>query len=310
MSHRDRLQYLAAGLGAVLTLYGLTFVASWIAGEGVFGCNHTKQHSVEGTSKTYRGYDLRPRVNAGYEEPDCAQPKTKEYADLCEQRRMADAAAEASCYAGWQTVVALLGFIAVLGTVFFAWRAAEWAKKAAIATENSWKAIERPWISIHIDAISVRTAAEKTEVDFQCRVENVGNAPASNIYVATDAVLSDLRANELMAAFSPGHHTGKSKIGISLFPGEKAEGSELLITEVIKRTDADDQDRFVFFPIVIGLVEYRSPNHDSSHITTISVFLGVATDDPSMMMAFDWSARSYAQSEISARVRYTGNRIT
>jgi hypothetical protein len=194
MSFHNWGQLATAGLAAVLTLYALMLVASGIAGEGIFGCDNAKQYRADGSSKAISGFSLTPRTEADFREPNCASPQSKDYADLCQQRRAADSAAEASCYAGWQTAIAFFGLIGIAATVFFAWRAVRWAKEAAEASHrmvdearassesavlmaNVMVGIEVPVIQVRPVGIRIDGVAEPVPDDFGYAAFSVDTAP-------------------------------------------------------------------------------------------------------------------------------------
>lgn len=246
MSKRDWGHYIATGLSAVLTIYAGTFIASWVAGEGIFGCNKAKQYSAEGSSKVIDGFPITPlRVGAEYEEPNCTRPKNKDYADLCQQRRMADSAAESGCYAGWQTFFALLGLLGVGGTVYFAWKAVRYAKEAASSGRDAAKhardsaevardaliASQRAWIRrirvspgpLHID-----DGGATTTIAIEMR--NVGNAPALHVsmhawlFAVTNGEIPTGRAMACCDAL----RTAPFMTGFMLFPDESYPNSNLI----------------------------------------------------------------------------------
>ncbi len=73
---------------------------------------------------------------AGYQ-ASCDKPKNREDADLCEQRRMAQAAEDSVWWARFQTLLGIFGFGAVLVSLIFTGWAAIAASRAAKAAEVS-----------------------------------------------------------------------------------------------------------------------------------------------------------------------------
>lgn len=102
------------------------------------------QPSVSGSATQPQASDHRPAESEIYE-PDCRKPKGQPDADLCTQRRVADAAEKALQYALAQTVVGALGVAFVMVTLGFTARA---NKAAAIAAQAAMDAVgaERAWI--------------------------------------------------------------------------------------------------------------------------------------------------------------------
>lgn len=79
-------------------------------------------------------------------EPDCGKPKSQPDADLCVQRRVADAAESALHWTQFQTVGALAGLVLVLATLgVTAWT----GKAASVAAQAAVDAVgtERAWMS-------------------------------------------------------------------------------------------------------------------------------------------------------------------
>lgn len=102
------------------------------------------QPTVSGAAAQPQAADKRP-VKAEIYEPDCRQPKSQPDADLCTQRRVADAAENALQYALAQTLIGALGVAFVVVTLGFTARANKAAAIAAQAAVDSVGA-ERAWM--------------------------------------------------------------------------------------------------------------------------------------------------------------------
>jgi hypothetical protein len=80
-----------------------------------------------------------PQAQPEYYEASCRRPKTREDAELCEQRRSAQAAEDAVWWAAFQTKLGVAGFITVLLSLIFTGWAAIAASRAARAAADSVK---------------------------------------------------------------------------------------------------------------------------------------------------------------------------
>ncbi len=193
MSGSDWLRYLAAVVIPIFVMIGLSTLTTWVVKGSLFGCHDTQEYAANGTQQSAHGYSLRPSVNTAYEEPNCQYPKNEDQDDVCQQRRMADAAARSTCFIAWQTGIALAGLMAVLGTVFFAWRAANAALEMNRITVKAHSSQQRPWITIaeaqfrQIWQIQYanpeRAPREFTERSgfVGCTLINSGSQPAQNV---------------------------------------------------------------------------------------------------------------------------------
>ena len=80
---------------------------------------------------------MRKPVETDWKKVECAEPKGHDEADLCEQRRMSQAAEDAASWAAFQSKLGIAGFAAVLLSLIFTGWAAVAAGRAAKAAESA-----------------------------------------------------------------------------------------------------------------------------------------------------------------------------
>lgn len=124
---------------------------------------------------------------------NCESPKDHDEADLCEQKRQAQAAEDTVAWAAFQTKWTIAGIIAALASLFLsAWAAiaaSRAAQSAAAGVELSKKyfiADRRPWIEVvnlemHSD-LAVH-ADGRFDAAFTILVGNRGNSPAERLHL-------------------------------------------------------------------------------------------------------------------------------
>ena len=136
-------------LGVVAVGISAIVVAEHLAGRDPLRC-HERNYAAQPRTNG-------PKISSGtvetpYEAPNCAEPKDDKQDDLCQQRRMAQAADEAACIARWQFWISLFGLGGLLGTVVYAAKSARAASQAARETARSVDVqtrIEGPLLHIH-----------------------------------------------------------------------------------------------------------------------------------------------------------------
>ena len=123
--------------------------------------------------------------------------------DLCAQWKAADAAQSAS-YAAW--IIGILAALIGAFTLAAAWKAAQWAKKAAVETEKGANAAistvhatleanriahagQRAWVSLKIELGTVaRLDPDGLEFDFDIIASNTGQSAAQNFELISDVL--------------------------------------------------------------------------------------------------------------------------
>jgi len=236
MSGSDWLRYTAAVAAALaLIVFGWT-IATLVAGGDPYGCRDTNNKQTEA-----QGYKLpRTRVvpnfdGTVYHTPNCHRPKSRDEDDLCQQMRMAEAAEEASCITYVQSWVNVLGLMTLLLAVYFAARAAKYAKSAADAandmnqiTGRALIAQQRAWLKItNVEAHLV--AHDKFNVGLKVVIitENTGNNPALEVFAFGDDVEQpDVNNKNVYIAKFKDHrdkHLMMKRYGKTTFPGDPTE---------------------------------------------------------------------------------------
>jgi hypothetical protein len=126
-------------------------------------------------------------------DPGCERGKDDRQSDLCAQWKAADSAKDAAHWAWLQLLAVPFGLIIGGGTLFFASRAAHWAKSAAVQTERSAKAAEdalhevritnarqlRPYVYFTSDGNNTEPVQSGSRIAFHYK--NFGQLPAENL---------------------------------------------------------------------------------------------------------------------------------
>jgi hypothetical protein len=115
----------------------------------------------------------------------CGETDDHNDADLCEQRRMAQAAIDAVWWAGWQTKIGVAGFIAVVFSLFFTGWAAVAAGRAAKAAQASVKVASetaerelRAYVSVTITNLNITKSGDTFLCTARLKFANSGQTPA------------------------------------------------------------------------------------------------------------------------------------
>ncbi len=122
--------------------------------------------------------------------------------DLCAQWKAADAADTSALWAFWTWIAGLAGLGIGGGTLFAAWRAAHWAKLAAIHTEagaaqseRSAKAAEdaleqakftsrtdlRAWVSVEAQLLEYKRTTDHAHFTIEISLANIGKTQHSKL---------------------------------------------------------------------------------------------------------------------------------
>jgi hypothetical protein len=117
-----------------------------------------------------------------YYEVNCERPKDHDAADLCEQRRMANAAEETVWWSRLQTWLGGVGFVAVIGSLIFTALAAFAATRQAKIAEVAFTNLERPYVfvfGVHkFSTIDPKGAISAHAPTILYSVANYGKTPA------------------------------------------------------------------------------------------------------------------------------------
>jgi hypothetical protein len=123
----------------------------------------------------------------------CKKGEDHRQSDLCAQWKAADAAANAALWSWWQMIGGFIGLLVGGGTLFFAARAAHWAKQAATETQKGADAAinavdetrranelareaQRAWLIFDIKVIEIWLMGDQPTVKFDIIFENKGSS--------------------------------------------------------------------------------------------------------------------------------------
>ncbi len=208
------------------------------------------------------------QIKSPTDEYECRR-EYREHADVRAQQSMAECTWEIARASQFGNALLFL-------TLFAAVWAAYEAKNAAAAADKTWRATERPWLSIErFEPATVDITEDDCIVDFSYAIKNVGNTPATSIFVTCFGTHNGKDAIAFAKAFVPGIAPDRQHLGYSLFPNKIASGLDQEDSVHFRRVDSDGAiAESCFFPAVAVAVEYRSPNHNSWHVTTAVFEIG------------------------------------
>jgi hypothetical protein len=123
------------------------------------------------------------KIEPDWRNPDCQYPHDHEEADLCEQRKMSEAAAETVFWNKWQFALSALGFAALLYTIYLTYRATSAAFESnEIARETTQQEL-RAYLAVRPHALI--DLAPKRNPMAKFFIVNNGQTPAKNMrYIA------------------------------------------------------------------------------------------------------------------------------
>jgi hypothetical protein len=218
----------------------------------------------------------------------CQPGENDRQSDLCAQWKAADAAAESARWALWALWIGGLGLLVGGGTLFAAWRAAHWAKKAADHTESGsgearraadatieavkeaananklTRELARPWVSITCKFTRCELLGLHLMVDGELTYKNVGATPALDF-------TSYYRCN-----FNTDQESDKTTEFIRRLDGARGYGNSLMPSEEIVEPfffelpyddeavfeDENTKDRLLQI-LVTAVLTYRAPGRSS-----------------------------------------------
>lgn len=130
---------------------------------------------------------------AAASDPGCSPTKDDRRSDLCAQWKSADAATQSAFWSLWMVVLSVFGLFIGGGTLFAAWRAAHWAKEAAVYTkagsDQAAKAADAT-----LDAVRATQTANEIAQDTSYRqLRAYVSAESANIEVWRDGDLNNIR---------------------------------------------------------------------------------------------------------------------
>lgn len=240
------------------------------------------------------------------EAPDrgCRPGQDDRQSDLCAQWKAADAATESARWTLWTLIATGFGLVIGGGTLFAAWRAAHWAKKAADHTETgATAAIEaaresrdanaiarealvvggRAWLKVDaaiLGTLEITGDPPEVRASIDLIITNVGGTPATDVCIQIElrhgwglglgpmqkAISDKLRQSPEGSWFPK----------TTIFPAQPARftynlgaGNEELVAA---RTQFEGTGSSIVHIglIILGCVQYRLPGSPTLHQTGIS----------------------------------------
>lgn len=282
-------------------------LAAIIFGEYVATRNLFENHQVgDQKSRRYNRY-CGSKFWSIYRKPPTYGPPYWGYTteerkyELCQQWRSAHAAEEQAIIGWVQIGIGVAGLVAVALTTVFAYGAAKWAR-------NTWRMTERPWIMIETVALDSDVDIDETACTFRiaCSVKNIGRVPATNVHIHPLGFATRDEAVAHVMGFSAGDFLTSEPGGITIFPDQESDMEQRSWPIHIDRAD-----RYRGFPAFIIMIEYRSPNHESWHVTTIVREVGVMIPDVrGTWGGLHWEDGRVPASTLDLITAWNGNRAT
>ena len=137
-------------------------------------------------------------VDPNWRKPECGQPQNHDEADLCEQRRMAEAAENTVKLSAWQLGLGVVGAFLLFVTLYYSRQAARGAIVAAEAAQASvglasTTAERQLRAYVSVTPRTLQNFKRQWRIGFECVVKNHGQTPCSELnYVFGTAVLPSL----------------------------------------------------------------------------------------------------------------------
>lgn len=219
-----------------------------------------------------------------YYKASCDKPKSREDADLCEQRRMAQAAEAAVWWAAFQTKLGIAGFIAVVLSLIFtgwaAWAASVAAKAAmaAVDTERAWVTHDGYDSGLAINPVIDGIRYEKGFV-IELMWKNTGRSPAVHVTVYA--------ANQLVGPNDPVPHFAEKAATDArhaiIGPGARG-GTALQVSggDVFDRIKRREVQWFVYSKVTYGTISQPNKRHHTEFCALVEVN-GERADDQGKM---------------------------
>lgn len=204
---------------------------------------------------------------------DCLTPADHDQADLCEQRRQAQAAEDAVWWSRVQAIVATLGSIFLVWNLVYMRRSAEIGARANELNKQAFVTNQRAWLTTELTA----------QDDFLWRpsnlggtvvvkISNIGKTPALEAHTNIRMVLSsDNVRDELKALCKESKRV--TEFGRPVLPGESYNRRWYPHVDgpVIAATLAPRQSTVM--PIVIGCVTYQILPDKTLHQTAFAYWV-------------------------------------
>jgi hypothetical protein len=161
------------------------------------GAHQTLSKKLEGITPAVEKQDAIPSPDGG-----CERGKDDRKSDLCAQWKAADAAFDAAASGRQQVNIGIIGLILGAATMIAAIAAALYAKRAAVATEqtvqisrdatNAAFLVQRPWIDVEVTAKGFCLISGKVDMRALVTTKNIGSAPATSLAIHCKAHIMTL----------------------------------------------------------------------------------------------------------------------
>lgn len=202
-----------------------------------------------------------PATPPAYYEPSCQKPQGAEEANFCIQRRAAEAAEKQAAWNEAQVWLGGLGIALVLGTIWYAKRAADEAGKAAIAALQTLNLTRREFNLLHRPRIRVRNVviyptAEGEPINAEAEIANVGDNGAIVFHILYRLEKRTPSGHVMMHGGAISEHIGDDGVSRPVLYPIGAGASILVRLETDLRWDAHLFARLSEW-VVVGRVEYR-----------------------------------------------------
>ena len=196
MSQSYRLHQLAIGMCLIVTFAPQLASESRAQGDTAASASASQQQNEPAPPSV-----IQPQMTELDYRISCVRPEDHDAADLCEQRRMAQAAEEAVFWARWQTLISVLGFSAVFVSLILSAVATRAASRAAKAAENAIVVENRAWISFRQWNFGIDNDGTSAHPHFRFLWINKGKTPALNIQAWTGRAEAECFKGGLEIAF-------------------------------------------------------------------------------------------------------------
>jgi hypothetical protein len=215
-------------------------------------------------------------------DPDCAQPKDHDEADLCQQRRMSKAAEQALALTIIQTIVGTVGLLLVLLSLRFTVGATRSAAMAANAAQDQVRLTREALIVDQRAFVRVDFSIEGDSVFYQqgasirvaAKITNIGKTTANFVRTNMEMVLIEYGRSEeaVLNAFCEANKFREPAWSRLLVPNDTYT-RDWVVTIEIDRPDG------LINPSVLVCVTYETIFDDGFHQTAFFYHLGTGEGD-------------------------------
>ena len=237
-------------------------------------------------------------IHAVVYQPNCEWPGDHDAADYCQQKRMADAAADTLWWTRALITLTILEIAALLAAVMYTASAAIQAIKGnKIARES-----QRPWLSIEeVSAANdfVSREGNNIQIDVSIRLRNTGKTPAVNVRTACEIAPVDTKNyNAALQAFSLAPFVGEDFNKHVVFPDSLSDdGWRVTITKtyIDAAPHPYNSERKFILPQLMVCVRYQAPEDDKVHRTAMLFHIGIIYIDDDKICARKFERSPWAK---------------